>query len=133
MSADGPLTFLFAPPDARTPHSAAKVHMRRLYDILQLCIARGDLPRARRAWAILARCHGFDWKQLWRTGVHLIDPGDTVEGGEGDQAERVEFLRSVLQQHPEEVRPAVMRARVSRAQRRRIPRASLFCASLSFG
>jgi len=61
--------FLFDSLDSKVPNSARKFHIRRLADLLQVCIHRGDLPRARRAWEILVRCPEFDWKNVWQTGL----------------------------------------------------------------
>jgi RNA polymerase I-specific transcription initiation factor RRN11 len=93
-------TFLFASLGDKKPTTARKVHIRRLYDLLQLCLQRDDLPRARRAWAILARCKEVDWKTMWTTGVHLL--GEDTNTPESN-APRLEFLRAMMLQHPEEV------------------------------
>ncbi|KIM91107.1 hypothetical protein PILCRDRAFT_59492 [Piloderma croceum F 1598] len=92
-------TFLFASLGDKKPTTARKVHIRRLYDLLQLCLQRHDLPRARRAWAILARCKEVDWKTMWTTGVHLL--GEDTNTSESN-ASRLEFLRAMMLQHPEE-------------------------------
>ena len=65
-------SLLFTLPGSKEPSTARKYHIRRLYDILQLCIQRYDYVRARKAWAILVRCKEVDWKVLWRTGAVLI-------------------------------------------------------------
>ena len=85
---------------AKQTLSARRVHLRRLYDILELCIHRGDLERARKAWAILVRCKEVNWKAMWRTGTLLV-------GRQEDQAaaarDRLEFLTSMMLQFPEAV------------------------------
>ena len=92
--------FLFTPPEPIRPTTARKVHIRRLYDILQLCIHRNDFARARRAWVILARCKEFNWKTLWKIGVHLLGEytGNDIESNE----ERVRFLKTLMRQYPED-------------------------------
>ncbi|KLO19862.1 hypothetical protein SCHPADRAFT_817425 [Schizopora paradoxa] len=95
--------FLFALPygsDFKTS-STRKMHIRQLNDVLHLSIQRGDLVRARRAWAILLRCKEYNWKTMWKTGLLLAsDPENTVTGGE----EKVEFLKKTMRQLPEQVR-----------------------------
>jgi hypothetical protein len=93
-------TFLFASLEDKKPITARKIHIRRLYDLLQLCLQRNDIPRAKRAWAILARCKEVDWKTMWTTGVHLL--GDDTNSPEASQS-RLEFLRAMMLQHSEEV------------------------------
>lgn len=93
-------TFLFASLDDKKPVTARNVHIRRLYDLLQLSLQRNDIPRAKRAWAILARCKEVDWKTMWTIGVHLL--ADEYNRPEVNLP-RVEFLRAMMLQHPEEV------------------------------
>lgn len=92
--------FLFDSLGDKKPETARKVHIRRLFDLLQLCIQRNDLPRARRAWAILARCKEMNWKTMWLTGVQLLGD-DSNDDDKGIQ--RLEFLRSMMLQNSEEV------------------------------
>lgn len=94
--------FLFASLGDKKPLTARKVHIRRLYDLLQLCLQRNDLPRARRAWAILARCKEMDWKAMWITGVHILGEQSTDIFG---NIQRLEFLRAVILQCSEDVSP----------------------------
>lgn len=93
-------TFLFASLGDKKPLTARRVHIRRLYDLLQLCLQRNDLPRAKRAWAILARCKEVDWKGMWTTALQLL-------GNEYDDLEldlpRYDFLRAIMLQNSEEV------------------------------
>ncbi|KII94953.1 hypothetical protein PLICRDRAFT_47951 [Plicaturopsis crispa FD-325 SS-3] len=92
-------SFIFAPPDSKKSLTARRVHLHRLYDILQLSLQRNDIPRARRAWAIFSRCKEVDWKTMWTTGVHLLGMGmdDTL-----DRPERIDFLRAMMLQCPAE-------------------------------
>lgn len=93
-------SFLFASLGSKQPHSARKVHIRRLYDVFQLFIARRDLARAKRAWAILVRCKEIDWSVMWTTGLQLL--GDTPDGE--TSTVKQEFLRTMMLQKTDEVR-----------------------------
>ncbi|KIY69760.1 hypothetical protein CYLTODRAFT_420448 [Cylindrobasidium torrendii FP15055 ss-10] len=79
---------------ALTPQSSArKIHICRLYDIIQLSLLRNDLTTARKAWVILARCKEIPWITLWPTAVRILgderfDPRDT--------SRKIEFLRDLL-------------------------------------
>lgn len=92
--------FLFSPPDSIHPSATRKIYIRRLYDVLQLCIHRNDFARARRAWAILARCKEIDWKTLWKIGLHLLGnhSDDDVESNE----EKIRFLKTIMRQYSED-------------------------------
>lgn len=109
MSSDK-YSFLFTYPDAKQPLSARKVHLRRLYDILELCIQHNDLVRARKAWAILVRCKEVNWKVMWKTGALLV-------GVEEDKKvvvrNRVEYLTTMMLQYPEAVSHFPARADLS--------------------
>ncbi|KIM46350.1 hypothetical protein M413DRAFT_24088 [Hebeloma cylindrosporum] len=91
-------TFLFSSLDSKQPSTARKVHIRRLYDILQLSIQRHQFQRAKRVWAILVHCKEIDWKRLWNVGLHILSEDTTNEGG-GHVA--VEYLRSMMLQCPD--------------------------------
>ena len=93
--------FLFAPLDSRRPRAARRVHIRRLYDVLQLSIQRNDVTRARRAWAILARCKEIDWKAMWTTAVHILGEGEDKDDAE---SHKIEFLRAMMLQRSDDVR-----------------------------
>ncbi|KAI0065941.1 hypothetical protein BV25DRAFT_1868628 [Artomyces pyxidatus] len=92
--------FLFSSLDGKPANTARKVHIKRLYDVLQLCIQRNDLPRARRAFAILSRCREIEWKNLWKTGLLLL--GNSEAGWRSNDPRRLEYLRIMMLQHPEE-------------------------------
>ncbi|CAE6469849.1 unnamed protein product [Rhizoctonia solani] len=79
--------------------SSRKQHIRFTYDLLHVCLQRGDLARARRAWVILVKCPEIDWRTLWAVGLALI-PGR--EDGEGRRAtrEHVNYLKRVRLQLP---------------------------------
>ncbi|TFY78723.1 hypothetical protein EWM64_g5293 [Hericium alpestre] len=87
-------TFLFSSLDGKTPLTARKVHIRRLYDVFQLCVQRHDRPRARRAWSILVRCKEVDWKDMWKSCLFILGDGQISAAGERDR--RAEFLRMLL-------------------------------------
>ncbi|KIK92289.1 hypothetical protein PAXRUDRAFT_793637 [Paxillus rubicundulus Ve08.2h10] len=92
-------TFLFSPPNNKLPSTSHRVHLRRLYDVLQLSIQRGDIERARRAWAILTRCKEIDWKTSWTLSVGLLDRfGHRTESS----LEKIDYLRTMMLQLPEE-------------------------------
>ena len=100
----GEQLFIFNSLDSKQPKTARKLHIRRVFDVLNLCIQRRDWPRAKRAWAILARCKEVDWKQMWRISLLLL--GETGDQGDSGQSheDRVSFLTVMMRQHPEEVR-----------------------------
>ena len=76
-----------------------KFHIRRLNDLLYLCLERDDLPRARRAWSILTQCKEFDWKKHWQTGVRLVP----ITESEHPNRQKVELLRKLIRFYPEDV------------------------------
>ena len=96
--------FFFASLQSKHPLTARKVHIRRLYDILQLCIQRQDISRARRTWAILARCKEIQWKSLWITSLLLV--GDSLHLVDSN-TEKINYLRSLMLQHLDDVRTFV--------------------------
>lgn len=90
--------------------SARTFHIRRLNDVLQLAIQRGDIVRAKRAWSILARCQEVEWMRIWETGVLLAGASEEME----DQREagyesrtRLEYLKILMMRHKEGVRVLV--------------------------
>jgi len=93
-------TFLFSSLDSKQPSTARKVHIRCLYDILQLSIQRHQFQRAKRVWAILVHCKEIDWKGLWNVGLHILSEDTTSDGGEHVA---VEYLRSMMLQCPDNV------------------------------
>ncbi|KAI1796237.1 hypothetical protein LXA43DRAFT_970121 [Ganoderma leucocontextum] len=96
-------SFLFSSLGSKQPNTTRKVHIRRLYDILQLCIQRQDWARAKCAWGILARCPEVDWKTMWRTSVLLLGEGNPEDDDETQaNGDRVRFLSVMMRQHPGE-------------------------------
>ncbi|OJT12537.1 RNA polymerase I-specific transcription initiation factor rrn11 [Trametes pubescens] len=98
----GEHSFLFSSLDSKQPNTARKVHIRRLFDVLHLCIQRHDWPRARRAWAILARCKEVDWTTMWRTSLLLLGEGDATTDSNETDGDKVGFLTVMMRQFPEE-------------------------------
>jgi len=90
-------TFLFSSLDSNQPSTARKVHLRRLYDILQLSFQRHQFQRAKRVWAILIQCKEVDWKVLWNIGLYILNEDD------GGEHVAVEYLRSMMLQCPDDV------------------------------
>lgn len=93
--------FLFASFNCKRPISSRKVHLRRLYDILQLCIHRQDFERAKHVWAILIRCKEVDWKALWTIGLHILGANESTDG---KMEVSIEYLRTMMLQYPDDVR-----------------------------
>ncbi|ESK94454.1 rna polymerase i transcription factor subunit rrn11 [Moniliophthora roreri MCA 2997] len=91
--------FLFDSLSSKSAQTARKVHIRRLFDVFQLCLHRHDIPRARRAWAILARCKEVNWLSLWSTAVYLVGKLDTSYENIPRQ---LELLRELMLHHPSE-------------------------------
>lgn len=93
--------FIFSSLDSKKPLTARKVHIRRLFDVLQICFQRNDVPRAARAWAILARCKEIRWMTLWTTAVHVLSMNSDSE--RNAHMHTVELLRALMLQRPEDV------------------------------
>lgn len=85
--------FLFASLDSKLPHTSRRVHIRRLYDILQLCIQRNDVVRASRAWAILVQCKEFRWDEHWATGLYILNGGGVSSE---NIPQRINYLRAMM-------------------------------------
>ncbi|KAF9520862.1 hypothetical protein BS47DRAFT_1286631 [Hydnum rufescens UP504] len=84
--------------------SARKFHIRRLQDILQLSVQREDFARAKKAWAILARCTEVDWITIWETGLSVIGKatGQSLEEHDTSRMgnrERLDYLKIVMLRH----------------------------------
>ena len=95
--------FLFTSLGDKKPLTARKVHIRRLYDLLQLCIQRNDMVRAKRTWTILLWCKEIDWKFMWSTGIQLLGDQNARDDSANDLL-KLAFLRTVMPQCPDEVR-----------------------------
>ncbi|KAG8851013.1 hypothetical protein FRB96_009495 [Tulasnella sp. 330] len=105
------------------PHTKAKIsiradtstrrrHIRLLNDILHLSIQRRQWDKARRAWAVLARCSEVDWRAMWHIGLLLIGKQTRPAGVEGNGHEegtsssvmvaqdRVDYLKTLMLRYP---------------------------------
>ncbi|KAG2369650.1 hypothetical protein BDR07DRAFT_1476756 [Suillus spraguei] len=91
--------FLFTFPNEKKMPNARQIQLQRLYDIVNLSMQRGDLPRARRAWSILVRCKEINWKAMWRLGIALLENDVRVMES---NPHKIDFLRTMLLQLPEE-------------------------------
>ncbi|GJE84253.1 RNA polymerase I-specific transcription initiation factor rrn11 [Phanerochaete sordida] len=132
MSSD-PYKFLFSYPDAKQTLSARKVHIRRLYDILELSIHRSDFVRAKKAWSILVRCKEVNWRVMWRTGALLVGKHDDPVAA---ARERLEYLTTMMLQHPEAresvIQEMILQLVASRQYRRALDELELYLPSPPF-
>ncbi|KAG8716248.1 hypothetical protein FRC08_009701 [Ceratobasidium sp. 394] len=82
--------------------SSRKQHIRFTYDLLHVCLQRGDLARARRAWSILVKCPEIDLRTIWQVGLALI-PREGEENEKKGRAtrEHVGYLKRVRLQIPD--------------------------------
>ncbi|PLW12112.1 hypothetical protein PCANC_00901 [Puccinia coronata f. sp. avenae] len=55
-----------------TTGGARKFHIRRLFDLLQLCLLRKQHDQARQTWSILIRCREVDFAMLWDLGLRVM-------------------------------------------------------------
>ncbi|KAK0243009.1 hypothetical protein EDD85DRAFT_947154 [Armillaria nabsnona] len=90
--------FLFHSLDVGPRLSARKLHICRLYDVLELSLSRNKLIRARKAWAILARCKEIHWTTMWTTAVRVL--GDETFD-EHDSSKKIAFLHEMMLQSPD--------------------------------
>ncbi|KAH9977838.1 hypothetical protein BGW80DRAFT_1284445 [Lactifluus volemus] len=131
-------SFLFSSPDGKVPSTARKVHIRRLCDILHLSIQRRDLPRARRAFALLARCEEIEWMTIWKIGLLLLTHDPPPEGGDALCAEEkhIDFLRVMMLQYPEQreslVQELVLSLALSGRERDALDELELYLPSIPY-
>lgn len=52
--------------------STSNAHFRRLYDVYHTSLQRGNIPQAKRAYALLVRSKQFDWAANWRNGLDMV-------------------------------------------------------------
>ncbi|KAJ6539554.1 hypothetical protein B0H19DRAFT_960679 [Mycena capillaripes] len=128
------MTFIFAPTfDTKNPSTARKIHIRRVYDVMQMCIQRNDLERATRAWTILAHCEEINWRTMWSTSVHIL--AENLNDYE-KSPKKVEFLRLMMLQHPEDretiLKEIVLRLILSRQYREALDELELYLPSLPY-
>ncbi|KAF8507834.1 hypothetical protein BU17DRAFT_100226 [Hysterangium stoloniferum] len=93
--------YLFDSLGSTSPNSSRKVHIRRLVDLLELCIHRRDWPRAKRAWAVLTRCPEFEWQKMWQTGLLLATSLDDALDIDNADPRRLDYLRVMMLRCPE--------------------------------
>ncbi|WVF67923.1 hypothetical protein IAT40_002685 [Kwoniella sp. CBS 6097] len=55
-----------------THPSVRRRWIQNLVDALHFCLLKGDLERAKKAWAILIRCREVDWKARWHWGLLIL-------------------------------------------------------------
>ncbi|KAJ4479320.1 hypothetical protein J3R30DRAFT_3477521 [Lentinula aciculospora] len=126
--------FLFSAPAPmlNMPLTARKVHVRRLYDVLQLSIHRNDLPRARRAWSILARCKEISWTTMWNTAIYLVE--ETSYGD--DSSRKIELLRDMMLHYPDQrvavIKELIFRLIFSGRQREALDELELYLPSFPY-
>ncbi|KAJ7240353.1 hypothetical protein B0H12DRAFT_56921 [Mycena haematopus] len=95
------MAFVFTPTSvSKEARSARKTHIRRLYDVMHICIQRNDFERASRAWTMLAHCKEVNAQTKWSTSVHILNAKNPEEPHKA-----VEFLRLMMLQHPEDREP----------------------------
>lgn len=92
-------SFVCEPPD---PHAVSttdarnqrRKHVRRLYDLVHLCILRHDRARATRALYLLM--HTYEWRpaELWSLGL-------VVTGMPGGENRSVKYLQFMSLRRPE--------------------------------
>jgi len=104
----------------RNPHySSRKHHLRRLNDIVHLCLQRGDLVRAKAAFSVLARCREVEWTDMWRTAIAVVGDGTIIPGGASMPSRslpghtRLELLKAVVAENKKAVRHDLTPARGS--------------------
>ncbi|KAF8313668.1 hypothetical protein DL93DRAFT_2027398, partial [Clavulina sp. PMI_390] len=77
-----------------------KFHIRRLNDIVHLCIQRGDFLRAKAAFSVLARCREIYWVDIWKLGLAILaEESETHElhaGPSSSSKKRVEAMKELL-------------------------------------
>ncbi|KAG8738548.1 hypothetical protein FRC12_016718 [Ceratobasidium sp. 428] len=82
--------------------SSRKQHIRFTYDILHVCLQRGDLARARRAWSLLVKCPEIDLRTIWQVGLALIPcEGENEERRARSTREHVGYLKRVRLRIPD--------------------------------
>ncbi|KAH8830385.1 hypothetical protein DL96DRAFT_1784746 [Flagelloscypha sp. PMI_526] len=94
--------FHFALFESSKSLSTRKIHIRRLYDVLLLCLQRRDLVRAQRAWAILARCPEVNWMTMWRIGLFVLT---AFNDDHAPAPEHIRYLKTMMLELPSEKEP----------------------------
>ncbi|WRT70617.1 uncharacterized protein IL334_007615 [Kwoniella shivajii] len=79
--------------------SIRKRWIQNIIDLLHSCLLKGDIERAKRAWAILVRCREVNWKSRWYWGLLILSStnddssyrNETGSGSRFDQSQRSTF------------------------------------------
>ncbi|EGG09843.1 uncharacterized protein MELLADRAFT_95360 [Melampsora larici-populina 98AG31] len=84
-----------------------KLHLRRLFDLLHLCLLRHDYDRANRIWRVLIRCRELDFGQLWHLGLRILfSSSRQVDTDEDDRTSKLEsslkYLKACQSIDPQE-------------------------------
>ena len=88
-------TLSLAPHHSHQSTSIRKVYIQNLTDLLHICLTRGDVVRAKRAWSILVsdpclsnnrvslmaqiRCREVDWRSRWQWGLLCLNASTSTE------------------------------------------------------
>ncbi|KAJ7129454.1 hypothetical protein C8R44DRAFT_615328 [Mycena epipterygia] len=128
------MSFIFAPTaSSKSPGTVRKVHIRRLYDVMHMCIQRNDMKRATRAWTILSRCKEMDWRTMWSTSVHIL--AENLDEYE-KTPRKIEFLHVMMLQHPEDretiLKELVLRLILSHQHREALDELELYLPSFPY-
>lgn len=86
-----------------TPSTDRRRIVLQLNDTLHLCIEKGDIQNARRAWNILIQCKEFDWKSMWRTALLLLDSSGNTSNNSSENLTE-DFLKEMIANYPQDVR-----------------------------
>ncbi|KAH9813768.1 hypothetical protein DFH28DRAFT_895821 [Melampsora americana] len=84
-----------------------KLHLRRLFDLLHLCLLRHDYNRADRIWRVLIRCRELDFGQLWHLGLRILfSSSGQVDGDEDHRLSKLDtslkYLKACQSLDPQE-------------------------------
>ncbi|KAL7422710.1 hypothetical protein Q5752_002001 [Cryptotrichosporon argae] len=96
------------------PPAVRAAYIRNLAACVRACVLRGDVARARRAWALLVRCREVDWRERWHWGLYLLNAVSesvaTAASGQGRQGET--YLKTLQIASAEGERPMILHALV---------------------
>ena len=108
------------PHSAARPTSIRKAYIQNLTELLHVCLLRGELDRAKRAWSILVRrphtwlglrliarqirCREIDWRSRWNWGLLIVSHAteqlaNSPEASEGRDVEK--WLKALRLSAPE--------------------------------
>ncbi|ORY29624.1 hypothetical protein BCR39DRAFT_531233 [Naematelia encephala] len=105
------------PHETHEPTSVRRIYIQNLTDLLHVCLLRGELGRARRAWSILIRCREVDWKSRWYWGLEILNASSAqpqhdsqVHPTDDDGRETERWLKSLRVSAKEADKPALLHA-----------------------